>query len=53
MQTIISYPKNFFTTPYLPYEINFIDNSVWNDVKANCKNKTIIFSGRPTIAKFF
>ena len=49
----LSYPPNFISSPHVPNEINYIDNTAYMDAFALCKNKLVITSSRPGIAEFF
>lgn len=52
-EIFINYPKGFINTPYIPKEIDYIDNTAYNDAKTICKNNTIIVYSNPGIALFF
>lgn len=53
LSTLASYPKSFISTPYIPDEINYIDNNAFIDAKLLCKNRLVITSSRPRILKFY
>lgn len=48
----ISYPINFFKSPYMPAEVNYIDGQLYKDILNNCNNSLIITAGVPGIAIF-
>ena len=48
-----SYPPSFLKNPYIPNEINYIDNSIFKDAKSMCQNSLIITSSRPRMLLFF
>jgi len=49
----MNYPKKFLLAPFIPQEINYIDNNLYSDVLVNCKGALIITAGYPGIAKFY
>jgi hypothetical protein len=49
---INNYPSNFLKHPFVPGEINYIDNSVYSDIIKNCDHHIIIMAGIPEIAIF-
>lgn len=50
---INSYPLDFLKHPYIPYEVNYVDNNAFVSAKKLCVNSSLIISsGRPEIMKF-
>ena len=47
-----NYPKNFLLAPYIPEEVNYIDNEIYKDILENCKDHLIITAGYPGVAIF-
>lgn len=47
-----NYPPRFLQTPYIPKEINYINNDIYEVVKDKCRDKLLITSSRPIIAFF-
>lgn len=53
LTTIGSYPENFLQSPYIPFEINYIDNKAFSDAKEFCKESSIVItSGRPEFMEY-
>lgn len=53
LSTIVSFPSYFLEHPYLPFEINIIDNSAFSDAKKICSDvDVVITSGRPEIVNY-
>lgn len=47
------YPKNFLQHPYLPKEVDYMDNKIYADAKEDCKNHKIIVASNPGTSLFF
>jgi len=50
---LVVYPNGFLSHPYIPEEINYIDNSIYSDVSYLCKDSLIITAGSPGVAQFY
>lgn len=48
----VNYPVDFLNHPYIPDEINYIDNQIYSDIIENCNDSIIITAGYPGIAQF-
>lgn len=49
----LNFPKSFIKTPFIPEEINYIDNQIFEDVKTSCAKSVIITASRPRILLFY
>ena len=47
------YPEKFIDTPYLPYEVNYLDDNPYLDLKNLCNDSLIIVDDRPGRSTFF
>lgn len=48
-----AYPKEFIRHPYLPKEVDYIDNTVYTDAKKICDGYRLLVASNPGIAIFF
>lgn len=52
-EVFLSYPKGFISTPFIPKEIDYIDNSAYRDARNICYSNIVIVYSNPGIATFW